>query len=388
MAPVLKLHKFLRIIRIARDYIKRFPARGASILAFFGRKLNRWCRFWLGIFGHPTPKPAERQFGGPKASSSSVPGGFAAAGECVVAASYVPASASHPNLHEHDHTESQRCQPAQTADVYPPVLASNAVDHSPTLKLKSLNLPDPLGGGSFVNRSSDNLSVVSIHSRASDRHSIITNSRESIRATLGQPSRLSRETHRLDQLRSRERALERALLSPSPTTRLSTHHPPHLEIITALPSHGGGKVGPVVEPLASSSYTHEPPSPPPMNEIRRRRSSTSIVLNVQYPSTESFPISSSTSPPKITDELFAVDYFAGRSSPDSPAVDLYEEPTSSPTSSDHPTLDLDLPEGRFLQLINSDQIPRYTKDATMQVGYTILSLHPYISLQTPHGDSL
>lgn len=74
MASVLKVLEFLRITRIARDYIRRFPGRGASLLAFFGRKLNTaWCRFWLRIFGHP--KPGERRFIGSEASSYSVSGG-------------------------------------------------------------------------------------------------------------------------------------------------------------------------------------------------------------------------------------------------------------------------------------------------------------------------
>ena len=377
MAPVLKVLEFLRIIRtareLARECIRRFPGRGVSLLAFLGRKLNTWCRFWLGIFGRP--KPAERRLIGSEASSYLVPGGSATAGEYVVAASYVPASASHSSLHEH--TEIQR---AQTVGVHPPVLASTAVNHPHTT-----NLPHAFGGGNAVNRSSGNLSAVTIQSRASDKYSIIINSYESIRAPLGQPSRRRRATYPqlgcgldqgLDQLRSRERAT----WPPVPTTRPRTHHSPSLEIITAVPStHGDGKVGPVVEPLASSSCTPEPPSPPPVNEPRRRPPSTSIVLDVKNPSTKSLPISSSTNRAQITDEPFAVDHSTGRSSPDSPAVDLHDEPLQgSPTSSIHPALDLDCPVGRFVQLINYDQIPRYTKNATMQVDYTTLSLHPYI----------
>ena len=77
------------------------------------------------------------------------------------------------------------------------------------------------------------------------------------------------------------------------------------------------------------------------------------------------------------------------SSPDPPVVDQHDEPVpGSPTSSNAATLDYYLPDGRFVQLINSDQIPRYTKDALMQVEYTILSPHPYISLQTSRGDTL
>ena len=382
MASVLKVLEFLRITRIARDYIRRFPGRRASLLAFLRRKLNTWCRYWLGRL-----KPADCPFSGIEASSYSVSGGSAVVREYVVAASSVPPSASLPSLHEH--AERQLAAVAQTVGVDPPVLASITAEHPQTL-----HPPHSLGGRSLSNRNTGNLSAVSIQSSASDRYSIITNSRESIchGAPLGQPSRLRRATYPqlgcgLDQLRSRERAT----WPPASTTRPRTHDSPRLEIITVLPStHGDGKVGPVVESLESSSYTHERPSPPPMNEICREQSSTRIILDVQYPSTESIPISSSNNPPQITDEPFAVDYSTGRSSSDSPVVILRDEPAvGSPTPSNSPTSeDVNLPEGHFIQLINSDQIPRYTKCATMQVGYIILSLHTYISLQTPRGDRL
>ena len=383
MAPVLKVLEFLRITRIARDYIRRFPGRGASLLAFLGRKLNTWCRFWLGIFRFRRLQPGVCPFLGTEASSYSVSGGSAVVREYVVAASAVPPSAS---LHEH--AERQLAAVAQTVGVVdPPVLASITAEHPQTL-----HPPHSLGGRSLSNRNTGNLSVVSIQSSASDRYSIITNSHESKchGAPLGQPSRPRRATYPqlgcgLDQLRSRERAT----WPPASTTRPRTHDSPRLEIITVLPStHGDGKVGPVVESLESSSYIHEPPSPPPMNEICREQSSTHIILDVQYPSTESIPISSSTNLPRITDEPFSVDYSTGCSSSDSSVVILRDEPAvGSPTSSNSPTSeDVNLPEGHFLHLINSDQIPRYTKDATMQVGYIMLSSHTYISLQTPRGD--
>jgi hypothetical protein len=94
---------------------------------------------------------------------------------------------------------------------------------------------------------------------------------------------------------------------------------------------------------------------------------------------------SSVTNPQITEEPLAIDH----SFPDPPAVDLHHELVpSSPTSSNLTTLEYAVPEGRFVQLINSDQIPRYTKDATMRVGFTIPSLRPYNYLQIPRGDSL
>ena len=347
MAPVLKL--LILLLRIAKDFISRFPGHGVSLSAFLGRRLNTWCHFWLEIFGRP--RVVELRVIGSKASSS-----VSVVSECV-AASSVPASASY--LHEHEHTESQ------TVDV-PPVLTIN--------RPYATNQPHPLGERSIVDRNSGDLSAVRIQSNASDRFSIITNSHESIRAPLGQPSRLRRATYPqlgcgLDQLRLRERAS----WPPAPTTRPPTHSP-RLEIITALTStHGDGKVGLVVQPSASPPYTHEPPSPLSMSETRRRPSST-IVVDIQ-------------NSPRITDEPFAVDSSTDHPSPDSPGVDLHDEPLGSPTPSNHQTLeDLSWPQGHFVQLINSDQIPRYNKNATMQVGCYIISLYTHTSCR-PHVET-
>ena len=293
-------------------------------------------------------------------------------------------------------------------------------------------LANPLGGRDLVNRSSEGLSAASIQSRASDRFSVITTSRDSLRATHGQPSRnpvgfhrrsghdpinrrsasmgstqsrasdrfsiittshdsdrathdqssrLPRATHRQfgrgpDPSRSRER----------PTRPNTPHDPPRPspEIITTnLPSldHEDGRISPVLQPSASSPYAHRFLGTSPMDEIHREVSQTSFVVDVQNPSTESLPIFPSTSNP-ITEEPLAME------SATAPVVDQHDEPRGSPTSSNAPTLDYYLPDGRFMQLINSDQIPRYTKDASMQVEYTDLSPQPYISLQTSCRDLL
>jgi hypothetical protein len=252
MAPALKvLLVFLRTIRFARDYIKRIPGCGASLLAPLCRV---WRRFWLrksGSFGRP--KPAERPVLGTEASSYSVSGGPAAVREYVVAASSVPASSNHPGFHEH--TDTQLATVAQTVDVDPPIVSGPSVDHT-----HSPNSSYPRGGSS-VNRSHGSLSDVSIRSRASERFSIITNSGESMRSPLGQPSRLPRATHRQfgrgpDSSRSKERPSR----SPSPSSRPHTPPPPpsHLEIITTnlpYPAHGDSDVSPVVQP-STFSYAH------------------------------------------------------------------------------------------------------------------------------------
>ena len=342
MAPVLKaLLELLRIIAIARDFIKRFPSRGASLLAFLGRKLRH---FWLGVFRRP--RPVERSFPRTEGSSSSVSGSPAVVREYVVAASYVPPSASHPGPHGRG-TEGQ---PATVGGVrHPPALDTLTADYP-----HALNRSHLLGERGVVNRSSGNLSVASIQSRASDRLSIITNSGESIRAPHGQPSRLPRAPHRQfgrgpDPSRSRERPSRPS--SPTGTTR-----PPS---ILLHPTHEDGRVSPVVRHEASSSYAHQLPSHP--QRIRtRRRSTTSVILGVQTPSTESLSITHSSNLPQKTDEPFAID-----SPTNSSVVDL--TPPRSPTSSNHPSMDygLRVPDGRSVELVNSEQIPRYSKNATM-----------------------
>ena len=430
MAPVLE---FLRILRFARNCIKRVPSRGpgtaslASLLALLGRKLIIWWRFW---FGHP--KSAERPSLGSQASSYSVSGGSAVVREYVIAASYVPAvpSASNPSLHGRTDEQPVTQIAVQTAGVrsHLPVLESLSADD-----LRDQSPLHPLDGRSFAtgNRSSGNLSTISIASLASDRFSIITNSRVPLRAARGQPSRLPRASRRtsanstgnLSNISSRSRASDRYSIltnpresissplgppSPSRDSRLprATHRQfgsgpdssrsrerpsrPHtptspLEIITTnlTSPHGDEKVKPVVQSPGSSSYIHQPPSPPSVNRIHSRQSTTSIVVNIQNPSSDSLSVSpSSYSPkysPEITEEPLDIDsddYL----SPGSPAVDLHDESYPGlPTSFNPATLDYFIPDGRFVQLINSDQIPRYTKDATMRVGYTILLFNAYIS---------
>ena len=304
MALVLKV--FFECLHIICDYIKRLPSRRASYLALLGRKL---IHFWFG--NSKRPKPAEHPTLGSQASSYPVSGGSAVVKEYMVAASYVPPSAIHTNLHER--TEGQPAAIAQTGVVHLPVSGSLSVDPSSTH-----NTTHPFGGRS--NRSTGNLSALSVQSRASDRLSIITNSRDSLRASHGQPSRFPRGTHRQfgrgpDPSRSRERVA----WPSTPTTRPNT------------------------------------PIQPPRSSLRGDSLSVSSI-NL----------------PQIMDEPFALGSSIVHSSLDSPVGDLQDEP-GTPTSTNPPTVDYFIPDGRFVQLINSDQIPRYEKGATMQVGYTIPS---------------
>ena len=384
----------LIVLRFARDYIKRFPG-GASLLALLGRKLIAWWRFWRGKLGsyrgRNPPRPPRRPFVETEASPYSVSGGSAIVGEYVFAASSVPQSASHASLPERT-DEQQLATVAHPVGTRPSAIASSlSVDHP-------YGSPQLLGTRGLVNRSSGSLSAASIQSSASDRFSIITTSRDSFRSTRGQPSRLPRSTHRQfgrgpDPSRSRERPSPSSSPPNTPSTRPHTpSYPPSLEIITTnLPSaaHETGRVSPLVPSSASSAHTHQPPSTPTSNEVRRRRSSTSLVVDVQNPSTESLPIATSTINPPITEEPLAMESVTTLSSHDLSVVDQHDGPVpGSPTSSNAATSFDSLPEGRFIQLINSEQIPRYNMDALMQVEYAILSPLPYFFWQTSRGDML
>ena len=373
MAPVLKVFlEIQRILRFARDSIKRLPGGGVYLLALLGRKLTAWWRFWRGKLGsYGGKKNCLATSVGIELSSCSVSGasGSAVPGYVVAAAaaSRVPQSASHPSLHERALADGQHLSTVgYPVGTHSPVIDSLTVEHP-----HGHNPHHPLGTRGLANRSSGSLSIASIQSRASSRFSIITTSRESIRDTThGQPSRLPRATYRQfgrgpDPSRSRERSPRPSSRPNTPSSRPNTPsdrpdtpYPPRLEIITTnLPSaaHGSGRVGLSVPPSASTAYTHQPLSPP-----TRTLSSTSYDVDVQNPSTESLSMSPSANN-SITEEPLAIEPATTHSSPDSSAHD--ELVPGSPTSSNAEQL----PEGRFVQLIHSDQVPRYTKDVFMQV---------------------
>ena len=329
------LLKLLRILRLARDYIRRFPGRCASHFVFIGRILRR---FWLAhprISASPSPKPIDPSFLGSRTNPYSVSDGSAVVGEYEVAASRVPASASASLPDLHHRAERQLTTAAPVINISPP-----APDNL------SVNPSHPLDGRSHPNHSSGNLSAVSIQSHASDRLSILTNSRESIRAPVDEPARIPRAIHRQfgrgpDPSRSRERASR----PPSPMTRPHTpHQPPRLGIDTNL--------------------THGPPSSSSMREHQRQETGTSVAVNIQGPSTESLRGSSSTHARQLVDEPFSIDSETAHSSPISGPVTPQDgsRPLSPAPSA---TSDFHCPEGRTVQAFTSDEVPRYTKNIKM-----------------------
>jgi len=359
MSSILKvLLQCLRLlgpVRPVREYIQKFLRRWTLLLAVLGRKLSLLWRCHDG-FGKPGTSRRPKSSGSPVSHSPT-------SREYVVAASTVPESANYPSSQEL--AERQAATAALTTGIPPTTQENLSVDHSYANDAIDPDDPPPsFDGRILAHHSSGNLSAVSVQSRASSRFSVITTSRESIRAIpVGQPSRPSRATHRQfgrgpNPSKSRDRS--------SPTSRSHTPRQlPRLEIVTLdAPhfAHGDDGVGSVNQPSPSSD-TQESPSPPSMDRNSKKRSSTSLVFNVQNPSTESLPSSSVMNPQPLTDQPFGIDSAAtAHSSRVKIPADLYDEGLiRSPTS----LSDNLLPEGRFVQLINSDQVPRYTKNFVM-----------------------
>ena len=303
----------------SRGFFCRFFRRWALFLAFLSRRSGVW-RLWddrkRGAF--PKAKQAERSY--PSTDSS-----LYSRKHAIVAASSIPESASHPSLRD---------------------MWSSTI-----------------GVGIYSNRSSAaNLSIHSRASRLSDRLSIIlSHSRESSHAPIGQTIRFHRAPHRqFGRGPSVSPSRERSSRSPSPTGRI--HQLPRLDTdFTSLhpPTYVGDRDSP-----PPAAYPDEPQSSPILQGYRRRESSTSMVVAVENPSTDSLPLSLSSNQQSLPDEPYTIGSPIGQPFPIADPFDTREaSPQHSPiVSSPSATSNLDLPDGRFLQLINSEEVPRYTKE--------------------------
>ncbi|KAH8987914.1 hypothetical protein EDB92DRAFT_1104548 [Lactarius akahatsu] len=148
-----------------------------------------------------------------------------------------------------------------------------------------------------------------------------------------------------------------------------------------------------IHPPSVTSHGHTQPSSPSIRGQDRRDSSTSVVVGVVNPSTDSLPAPPRilTDGPPLTEEPYTIDSPTDHLSvPDT--LDLREEllqysPTSSSSSA---TSDFDPPAGRSLQLITPEQVPRYTKDVTVPRESTYYEIppltrtFPHISHRTGH----
>jgi hypothetical protein len=346
---------FLRSrLRFAHGYVKPVLGRLAFYLAFLGRRLSvwpLWRRLWYGGLGISRTKPGPAELPLPcarvRSSTHTVLGGSIGPNQNVMAASTVPASASLPILQDR---ETPTATTPSGCAIPSPDISNLTADYA-------LHLASASDEGSSANRSTPNLDV---YRNASDRLSIIMQSQNSLRAPVGQPSRLAtRPEQGHVPLRSRARPSR----SRFPTDGL--HSPQRHEIYTSISSRTVvsetiGTAGP------SMSDTQEPLNPNEHHGANRRKQcSTNVVVDTQNVSTDPLPNMSLMDPVPSTHEPFAAADPTTQSSAVFTAADTHEgAPQLTPTTCSIIS-DLHLPEGRFLRLINSSQISRHKKDITM-----------------------
>jgi hypothetical protein len=237
MASVLKIILgFLRRLRFPKGCYTKGCSLWAWLLTFIFRKLGL-SRLWRKSPGTShKEKPADPSVFCVDARGYSALGGSID----VVAASTVPTSASLPDLRE--------CAPRQLTTGIPsdpitsPVLITGNLTADRALSAYDVTLPG--------NRSSANLSILSC---ASDRLSILTQSRASLRAPVGQPSRPSPST----------------LFSPGcVTVDIQTPSTASLTLKSSSPQSISTPGSPTVHTsavsVATNIHKHVSPTPPPM----------------------------------------------------------------------------------------------------------------------------
>jgi hypothetical protein len=321
------LHKLLRILRFVRNYI---VGRIAGLWRLFIALLGRQTRESRRLRGS---KPGTSQ--SPEAGEPSLPGNGAgsylgSSEYVVVAASTVPTgrrSVSPASLQEGAERQSATVPPSPTAGTSTPIPTN-----------LSVHQPHPLYGRNLTTNSSGNLSDWSAQSRASERLSTIINSRESLFAPVDRPSRLPRGTYRQFGPGPDPQLSGQPSRSPSPTNRPNIIHSDarlanSTTNVLTHPHDGDEGRSPVLPPSSLPS------------------------IRIHDPSNQSLPItlmdseeSMSMDPPHPTPFFFPM----GQSE----AASQHSTIASSATSK------FVLP-GRDLQMIHSDQIPRYVKDITM-----------------------
>ncbi|KAH9050812.1 hypothetical protein EDB87DRAFT_1583109, partial [Lactarius vividus] len=328
--------------------LEHFLCKFRFTRAFLGRRLGVW-RPWSDR-GHGPVQEAE------KAECPS-PGTATRLElrERGVAASYIPASASHPSL---DNTlgTSQQLQPLATTAT--PLATDFTVE--PPSYLDHANPSSAFEVKIHPNRRSTDSSI---RSRSNDRLSIIqTHSHESVHTSVSRPTQFCRDPlHQSGRGPSASPSRVRSSSSPSPTDRIPQ---PRLEVgaTNLRPQTQVDSRNSLVNPPSATPHADVQQSPPSILEFRTKRSSpTSVVVEVENPSTDSLPHSLFPAGP-LPEEPYTIGHIS--------VVDIVNlregPPEDSTTSSSSATSNFDLPSGRFLQLINSEQVPRYTKDATMQ----------------------
>jgi hypothetical protein len=357
MSPVLKSFRdILCKLRPSRGLFHRFLRQWALFLAFLGRKLGFW-RLWDDRKRGAFPKVKKTESSLPMTESSSRE-------YAISAASSIPESARYPSLRG-DVLGATQPQRAASASRTPHAEPSSIFDAT---IISNRRYTD----SSIRSCSGDRVSIIRSHSGDS------LHSHTPANPSTRFPRALHRQFGRGPSLPpSRE-----ASRSPSPIPR--GHQSPHSEIDSdvANPSanpHPETQIDRADSPVDSPSVTfdaHAQLNTSMTYRHHRKHSATSLVVDIENPSTDSLPRSFFADRPLLTEEPYSISSPGDNPPPVADAPDAREgSPQHSPIASfPSAASDLELPEGRFLQLINSEQVPRYTKEVTVQVDYLTTSI--------------
>ncbi|KAH9003374.1 hypothetical protein EDB86DRAFT_2891767 [Lactarius hatsudake] len=309
MASVLQVFlRFLCKLRFTRGFNRCFKS-WAPFLAFLARKLGIWRPRNNGKGTFQRAEQAGCSFPGTGARLDVVKDVVA------VSCSNIPASARHPSA-------IVATQLAGSSDAYPaPANLTAKPQNDPPQAYPTSTLD------AFIySKSNRSCTSFSIHSRASDRLAIIqSHSHESLHAPLqvGQQKGNPKATHRQ--------------FGSGPSTD-------HLEV---------------------SPHSHASPNPTGVYGHHKGQSSTSVVVRIEKPSTESLARSHLADSPPDSEEPYSTSSPTVHSSPASLPSDLLNESSQLTPTATSSISDFDMPPDRFLQLIVSEQIPRYTKKVTV-----------------------
>ncbi|KAI9438581.1 hypothetical protein H4582DRAFT_182781 [Lactarius indigo] len=320
MASVLQVFlKFLCKLHFTRGFNRCFKS-WAPFLAYLARKLGIWRP---GDDGKGAFRRVER-------AECSFPDTGARLDVVAVACSDIPASARHPS-------GIVATQLAGSSDTHPAPANLTAKPQNDHRQAYPTSVLDAV---IYSNRSCASFSIHSTQSRASDRLAIIqSHSQESSHTPLGQPKRNLKAAHRQ--------------FGSGPSTD-------HLEV---------------------SPSSHASLSPTGVHSHHKGQSSASVVVRIESPSTESLPRNHSPLPD--SDEPYSAGSPTVHSSPTSVPPELPDEsPQLTPTATSSIS-HFDLPDGRFLQLIVSEQIPRYTKTVTVPRERRFYEIQP-LTTTFPH----
>jgi hypothetical protein len=371
MTPVLKpFRDILWKLGPSRGLFRRFLRHWALFLAFLGRKLGFW-RLWDDRKRGAFPKVKKTESSSPRTESSSRE-------YAIAAASSIPESVRYPSLRD-DMLGATQLQRAASASSTPHAEPSPVFD-------ATINSSRRYADSSVRSRSGDRLSITRSHSGGSlHSHTPVNPSARFPRAPHRQFGRGSSLPP------SREASRSPSLILPR------GHQSPHSEIDSDVANpHPEIQVDRTDSPVDSPSVTFDAHAQlstlnPHGHPSHRRHSATSLVVDIENTSTDSLPQSFFADRPLLTEEPYSIGHPGDDPSPVADTPDAREgSPQHSPiASSPSATSNLEPPEGRFLQMINSEQVPRYTKEVMVQVDYITTSIKTIKSFfQAPRKDIL